>query len=131
MTRNDARELVMQLAFEMQAQDEFGEDIRDRFFAGKDLGTQEVYAKDLAATVADNREEIDSRLAKCSENWKVGRMNKADLAILRVAAAEILYCDEIPDAVSINEAVELAKKFGGETSPKFVNGVLGKLVKQK
>ncbi len=74
--------------------------------------------------------QIDERLAAESQGWKLGRMNKVDLAILRLAAYEVLEDDDIPVGVAINEAVELAKKFGGDDSPSFVNGVLGKVAKE-
>ena len=71
--------------------------------------------------------EIDASLADISEHWAVSRMPLVDRNILRLAVYEILYVDDIPDSVSINEAVEMAKSYGGEDSSKFVNGVLGRL----
>ena len=72
--------------------------------------------------------EIDEALNSVSEGWSTGRMGRVDLTILRLAYYEIKYDKDVPDAVAINEAVELAKKFGGETSPAFVNGILAKVV---
>lgn len=74
-----------------------------------------------------HRSEIDEKIAEFSINWKLERMARMDLAILREAAAEILYIDEVPCAVTINEAVELAKIYGTEKAPKFINAVLGKI----
>lgn len=73
--------------------------------------------------------ELDARISKESAGWKLSRMNKVDLAILRLAAYEVLLDEDIPVGVAINEAVELAKKFGGDDSPSFVNGVLGKIAR--
>ena len=72
--------------------------------------------------------EIDKMLEKAIQGWKLSRIGKADISILRLAVYEMKYDEDIPEKVAINEAVELAKKFGGDSSPGFVNGVLAKLV---
>lgn len=72
--------------------------------------------------------ELDDMLNQVAEGWKTRRMGKVELAILRQALFEMQYDDEVPQKVAINEAVELAKKFGGKESPSFINGVLAKLV---
>ena len=72
--------------------------------------------------------ELDAKINEVAEGWKTNRMGKAELTILRLALYEILYDDEVPKKVAINEAVELAKKFGGDEAPAFINGVLAKLV---
>ena len=88
------------------------------------------YAEQLVAGVVQHEGEIDSRLAATSENWALERMPVVDRAILRLAAYEMLFVDEVPISVSINEAVELAKAFGGEDdSSRFVNGVLGRIAR--
>ena len=76
-------------------------------------------------------QEIDALLNEAAEGWKTSRMNKVDLTILRLAVYEMRWDDDVPEGVAINEAVELAKRFGGENSSSFVNGVLGKLAKQE
>ena len=70
---------------------------------------------------------IDDIIEDISENWVLSRMPLVDRSILRLAAYEMLYRDDVPDSVSINEAVEMAKVYGGEDSSKFVNGVLGRI----
>lgn len=72
--------------------------------------------------------ELDEMINQVAEGWKTRRMGKVELTILRLALYEMKYDDAIPDKVAINEAVELAKKFGGNDSPAFVNGILAKLV---
>lgn len=72
--------------------------------------------------------ELDAKINEVAQGWKTKRMGKVDLTILRLALYEMLYDDEVPEKVAINEAVELAKKFGGNESPAFINGVLAKLV---
>ena len=86
-----------------------------------------TYGENLLRGVASHREEIDSYLTSTSENWALDRMPVVDRAILRLAVYEMKMDEDIPVKVAINEAVELAKKFGGDDSPAFVNGVLAKL----
>ena len=78
-----------------------------------------------------DRDNIDDIIQKSSTSWDIKRIAKVDLSILRVAITEILYLSDIPDKVSINEAIDLAKKYGDENSYKFVNGLLGKIVKNE
>ncbi len=85
------------------------------------------YLKGRVRAVAGKTPEIDREINAVATGWKTGRMAKADLSILRLAVYEMKYDDEIPVGVAINEAVELAKKFGGDESSSFVNGVLAKL----
>ena len=73
--------------------------------------------------------ELDAGINAVAEGWKTRRMGKVELTILRLALYEILHDEEIPEKVAINEAVELAKKFGGDDSPSFINGVLARLVR--
>lgn len=94
-------------------------------------GTISDYSIRLIEGVEDVRDELDSRLDSISQNWAVSRMPIMDLAILRIALYEMLYVDEVPVSVSINEAVEMAKAFGGEEdSPRFINGMLGNIARQ-
>jgi len=79
--------------------------------------------------IASCIEKIDEKINSIAQGWRTGRMGKVDLAIIRVACYEILYDQKVPDKVAINEAVEIAKKYGGDDSPSFVNGILAKLVK--
>lgn len=89
------------------------------------------YAVRLVGGIGEHAERIDEYLAEASENWTLARMPIVDRSILRLATYEMLYVDEVPLSVSINEAVELAKDFGGEDeSHRFVNGVLGRIAKR-
>ena len=88
------------------------------------------YAESLVRGVAEHRDDIDERLAATSENWSVDRMPVVDRALLRLAVYEMVYVDDVPVSVAINEAVELAKVYGGEDeSSRFVNGVLGRIAR--
>ena len=90
-------------------------------------GEPDSYCRELVTGVERYLAELDSTIGEVSENWAVSRMPLVDRNILRIAAYEILYDAEVPPSVAINEAVELAKVYGGEDSSKFVNGVLGKI----
>ena len=82
-------------------------------------------SKDIFTKIADIDREIEAQ----AEGWKLSRMSRLDLSIIRLAVYEMKFDDEVPVKVAINEAVELAKEYGGEESPKFVNGILAKVVK--
>ena len=87
------------------------------------------YARSIALGVEEKKENLDGLIEKYSKGWKVKRLPKVNLAILRLAAYEILFVDDVPESVAINEAVELGKKYSGESDYSFINGVLGALVK--
>lgn len=99
-------------------------------WSGED-GAPSAFCRSLLAGYEANREVVDAAIAGISENWTLARMPFVDRNILRVAAYEILFEPEIPHSVSINEAVELAKTYGGDDSSKFVNGVLGRLAAER
>ena len=84
-----------------------------------------------AAYLKEHLEEIDAQLNSASRGWKTKRMSRVDLAALRLAVYEMEYDADVPTGVAINEAVELAKRFGGDASGSFVNGVLGKIASEK
>lgn len=86
------------------------------------------YARSIADGVELRKADLDKLIEKYIKGWKIKRLPRVNLAILRLAAYEILYVDEVPASVAINEAVELAKKYSGETDYSFINGVLGSLV---
>lgn len=89
------------------------------------------YARSIALGVEEKKDNLDELIEKYSKSWKVKRLPKVNLAILRLAAYEILFVDDVPESVAINEAVELAKKYSGESDYSFINGVLGALVKSE
>lgn len=130
MTRRELREQVFQLLFrvEFNERDEMPEQVR-LFFEGEEALASEK--EQLIITqkydmILEKLSQIDKMIDQKAQGWKVSRMAKVDLAILRLAVYEISFDEEIPTSVAINEAVELAKKYGQEESGKFVNGVLAK-----
>lgn len=86
-------------------------------------------SQDIIAGVKQNRAHLDDVIATCAPDWPLDKISKIDLVILRISIFEILFSDKTPPRVVIDESVELAKEFGNDTSPKFVNGVLGTVVK--
>ena len=86
------------------------------------------YVKTKVERVMEKIPDLDARINEIARGWNTRRMGKVELTILRLALFEIKYDEDVPEKVAINEAVELAKKFGGEDSPSFVNGILAKLV---
>ena len=87
-----------------------------------------AYGRELVCGVAEHKDELDRFLSSTSDHWRIHRMPIVDRCILRLAAYEMIHCEDVPISVSINEAVELARTFGGEDeSPRFVNGVLGRI----
>ena len=90
---------------------------------------EESYIQTKLACITEKLPEIDRLLNETSSGWKTSRMNKVDLSILRLAVYEMLYDDEIPTGVAINEAVEIAKRYGGDDSSSFINGILGKIAR--
>lgn len=90
----------------------------------------EEYLKNRTKDVMCKVPNLDEKINEVAYGWKTNRMGRVDLTILRLALYEMLYDEEVPERVAINEAVELAKKFGGDESPAFINGVLAKLVQK-
>ena len=123
--RSRARELVMQAACQLDVQGEGALEILDRFFAenADDDMIRELagkWTKGLWETMA----ECDGMISTAAAKWELSRLNQVDRSILRLGTYQLKYCSDIPAKVIINEAIELAKKFSGEASPGFVNGVL-------
>lgn len=130
--RTQARKVALQVLYAGEVAEADSAELED---AGAILVEEDdsytPYARRLAEGVDEHRSEIDEWLDEASDNWRLERMPVVDRSLLRLATYEMLYVDEVPLSVSINEAVELAKAFGGEDeSPRFVNGVLGRIAKR-
>lgn len=89
------------------------------------------YVRRVVRHLDEHRDEVDEAIRRCLENWRLERVSAVDRAILRVAATEMLYLDDVPPKVSIKEAVALAERYGVDESPRFVNGVLDALYKRE
>ena len=131
MTRREIREQVFKMLFrvEFYNQEEMSEQIalcEDDACSWKEKDKTYIFEK--VEKISEKLEEIDAKINEVSEGWKTGRMGKVDLTLIRLAVYEMLYEEDVPATVAINEAVELAKQYGTDNSPSFVNGVLAKLV---
>ena len=128
--RRAARESALALLYSGDiSEKDVTEIVDDGAYPADDLALSE-YAEMLIAGVAEHVDDIDKHLASTSENWSLDRMPVVDRAILRLATFEMIYVDDVPVSVSINEAVELAKMYGGEDdSSRFVNGILGRIAR--
>ena len=131
MRRSEIREHVFKLLFRVEFHDAAELAEQDKLYFEPLELTQEhkKLISDRTKFIEEKLPEIDRKIDELSVGWKRERMGKVELTIIRLALYEVLYDDDVPAGVAINEAVELAKKYGGDESPAFVNGILGKLVK--
>ena len=144
MTRTAAREIAVQLIFESLAQPGLEVQALETFFDGdyyetlKDVDalyadypdeTQLGYIRSLVTGVAQTREQLDGYIEKYARGWKLGRISRISVAILRCCMYEILYLPEVPNAAAINEAVELAKGYEEPETVSFINGILGSFIR--
>lgn len=132
MSRKTAREVAMKLAFAklLGGDGNYEEVLALSGIEDKNDYPDMDFADTLIVGTQDHQEELDQIILELSIGWTIERMPYVDLCILRIAVYEMLYCDNIPYSVSINEAVELAKIFGGDKSASYVNGVLGGIARQ-
>ena len=124
-TRRQARELAMQALFYMDMQKDASEDMLehfcDCFCASK---KSRPFLIKLVNGVIGKKGQIDALVERFSQNWKISRMSCVDRNVMRIAVYEMLYCNDIPPKVSINEAVDIGKKFGTQDSGAFINGIM-------
>ncbi|WP_454053838.1 transcription antitermination factor NusB [Clostridium sp. Marseille-Q7071] len=134
MNRKKSREIAMQLLFEMSINKESYTDIIESFKENTDIKLDDVdfgYIIRILKAVNENITLIDETIEKNLVKWSLNRLSKMNLAILRIAVCEILFEDDIPEKVSVNEAIELAKKYGEDNASSFINGVLNSIIKGK
>lgn len=133
MTRRAMREHVFKIIFHLPfyPAEEMEEQISRYWKNADDAGeeAEQALLTGKAREILEKIPHLDQKIEASTEGWHLNRFNRVDLAIVRLALYEMLFDEEVPVKVSINEAVELAKKFGGDESPQFVNGVLAKLLK--
>ena len=131
--RRDGREAAMQYLFgcENVEEDASDADLFPQFWKLREAGFRaRAFAEQLVAGIREHQGEIDGLIAAALENFEFDRLNRVDRNILRLGAYEICFADYIPPEAAVNEAIEIAKRFGAEESPKFVNGVLDHILKQ-
>ena len=131
--RTKARECALKVLYQIEmTKDNYADSLR-KFWETEHEIEESVkeFTNQLVKGVRDNSKKIDETISKYATNWQIDRMAVVDRNILRIATYEILFLDEIPPKVSINEAVDIAKKYGDTDSGKFVNGILDKISKVK
>ncbi|MFH0772310.1 MAG: transcription antitermination factor NusB [Candidatus Omnitrophota bacterium] len=130
--RSKAREYALQFLYQLDITKDPLEKILPDFWKGLEVEPEIAdFASILIIGTVRNAKIVDDIITKYASNWKLNRMATIDRNILRLATYELLFCEDIPPKVSINEAVDLAKKFGDMESGKFVNGVLDKINKEE
>lgn len=129
MTRRESRELAFILLFEKSFTEETIADILQNAQESREI-SEDTFALTLAEGAVEHLDEIDAVISECSHKWSTSRLSRVALSIMRLAVYEMLWQEEIPVSVSINEAVELAKVYGGEADASFINGVLGGIARR-
>ncbi len=127
LERSRARRQALQILYQREITGQSVERIFVSRSYNEEEGVPTDFCRELALGTEANLEAVDREIEAASEHWSLMRMPVVDRNILRLAVFEILFGHDIPDAVAINEAVEMAKTYGGDDSPKFVNGVLGRI----
>jgi len=133
--RREARELALQALYQadLLGTDEVGTKSLALFWEHFDPdaeGEVVAFARELVEGVREHGERIDALIAESAEHWRLPRLSRVDLSLLRLATFELFGRPEIPASVTLNEAVEIARRFGSEESPAFVNGVLDHIARQ-
>lgn len=132
MKRRELRERIFEILFrvEFMSEDDMKEQM-DLFFENlaEAKPSDADYIRNKYMAIREKMDQIDLMIDEKSTGWKTNRMGKVELTILRLAVYEMFFDEDVPATVAINEAVELSKKFGGDDTPAFINGVLAKLVK--
>jgi N utilization substance protein B len=127
-TRRKGRELALQALYQIEVTGDASAAAVDLFLSHFEGSAQaKEFARRLVSGVVSQRPDIDRLIQECTENWKLARMAKVDLLILRMAAYELIFCPDIPLNVSLDEAIEMGKRFGTGDSGSFINGVLDQL----
>lgn len=126
--RHSGREAALQMLFQMEASGASAEDTIRLFWKSFEAEPEgKAYADELLALAAGRMTELDETIAKASEHWRLERMTRLDRNLLRLGTVELLARPDVPRAVILDEAVELAKSFGTEESSAFINGVLNRV----
>lgn len=129
MRRSDQRLAAVFVCYQIETTGRDADQVLDRAARNRELAVTQ-FCRDLVLEVDSHRQELDVLISRHSIDWTVDRIAPLELSVLRVALCEIVYRDDIPLEVSIDEAVEIAKNYCGTDSPAFINGVLGGVAKE-
>ncbi len=129
MSRRTARETAMQAYYQMEIRKEYETGAVSKYIDGAtENENDKSFTREMVNIFIANKEEIDEEIVKNLKGWSIDRLSLIDLSILRIGVAEMLYREDIPAKVSINEAIELGKRYGTDDSPSFISGLLGAVV---
>lgn len=132
MNRKKSRELAMELLFGMTLSKNTLEETMETFIEDYEMNLNTIdldYIKEILLKVQENIEVIDAKIESSLTNWKIERISKVNLTILRIAVGEMMFLEDVPAKVAINEAIEVTKRYSDEKSVSFINGVLDKALK--
>ena len=129
-SRRESRQAAFELLFEWSFHESSMEELLEGAAAARDVSPDE-FALKLVERVVGNCGHLDAQIESRSENWKIGRISRVTLAALRIAFCELEYFEDIPAGATINEAVELVKKYGTEDEAAYLNGILGSYARDK
>lgn len=132
MNRVKSREYLLQLAYQMEITSETALETFNSFMENEDISKDDLdlaYIKSGLLGIEENKEKLDFLIESQLVKWKLNRISKVNLSILRISTYEILFAEDVPGKVSINEAIELCKKYSDNKSVSFINGVLDKVYK--
>lgn len=130
MDRKKAREYTFVILFQYKFQPEEVSEIIADFFENYDAKKQEDYIKGTVEGVVEHINEIDEKIIEYAKGWTIDRINSVSLAALRLGTYELMFSKGVPAPVAVNEAVNIVRKYGGEETLGFVNGILGSIQKQ-
>ena len=130
--RTKSREYALQMLYQADIRHSKADPILEEFWEGHEPVTDEIkaFAQELFSGTLSHQLEIDALISQHADNWAINRMAVIDRNILRLGAFELLHVDDVPSKVCINEAIELAKRFGDADSGKFINGILDAIHKK-
>lgn len=131
MNRRKSRETAMKILYAILISNDTVEDAIDNYKMASDENTDNLdfrYIKNILNGTTEKAKELDAKIEENLKNWKLNRVSKMSLVIMRIAIYEILYVEDVPSKVAVNEAVELSKMYCEDNAPKFINGVLGNLL---
>lgn len=139
LTRRDIREKALQSLFQLSANEDLSKEVAmQKALANNSEDKEELedieipsYLNDLVSGVIEQQQVIDSKINSHLKKWSINRLAKTDLLVMRIAVYEMLFVEEVPNKVALNEALEIIKRYSDEKSSKFVNGILSNMIEEK
>lgn len=139
LTRRDIREKALQSLFQLSANEDLSKEVAmQKALANNSEDKEELedieipsYLNELVSGVIEQQQVIDSKINSHLKNWSINRLAKTDLLVMRIAVYEMLFVEEVPNKVALNEALEIIKRYSDEKSSKFVNGILSNMIEEK